>query len=414
LTDSNERQLKLKRRIYLNKRPWQEALELFLGSFKDTFPLPEEEIPTEEALGRVSAADIHASHPSPHYHASAMDGVAVKSDETVGADLSSPKRLTLGKSFHFVDTGSPLPDGFDAVIRIEEVHQVDDGTIEIYSAVPPWNDVRKTGEDIRENDLLISKHRTVRPWDIGVLLAGGVTLIPVRRKPVFGILPTGSELVEPGSELKPGDIVEFNSRMVKALIEDWGGTGQRHPVAADDPDLLRSMIGKMPGTCDAAILIAGSSAGKRDFTHRIIEELGEIVVHGVNLMPGKPVVLGRIQAKPVIGLPGYPVSAAVIMDCFVMPLLRAMLGVPPLQRPRIQARLTENIYSKLGMEEIVRVTVVHESGKALVSPLPRGAGVLTSLQRADGILRIPANFEGFEAGRDVDVELITELWRSTT
>lgn len=402
----------MKRTIYLDKRPWKEALDLFLGTFKDQFPLPEEEIQVENALGRVAASDIHANHPSPHYNASAMDGVAVKSGETAGADLSAPKRLRKGETFHFVDTGAPLPDGFNAVIMIEDIHQVDEETIEIHSAVAPFHHVRRIGEDIKQDDLLVPANKVITPYDIGALLAGGVTAIPVRKKPRVGILPTGSELVEPGSQLNPGDIVEFNSRMVKALVTQWGAQGHRYTAVPDEAEAIRQHVQEIVNECDLSIIIAGSSAGRRDFTPGIIEELGELLVHGVNVMPGKPVVLGRIDTKPVIGLPGYPVSAAVIMDLFAMPLICTMLGLPPLERPKIRARLTQNIYSKLGMEEFVRVTVARENDETTATPLTRGAGILTSLTKADGILRIPANFEGFETGRDVEVELLNEPWRS--
>ena len=405
------RQLDLKRKIYLEKQPWEEALEHFLKSFEEMYPLSGEKIHVEESLGRVTAEDVSAKISTPHYNASAMDGVAVKSRNTVGADLSSPKRLRIGEDVQFVDTGAPLPEGFDAVIQIEDIHQADDETVEIYSAVAPWHYVRQMGEDIKKEDLLIARNTAMTPYDIGALLAGGVTTISVRKKPEIGILPTGSELVEPGSELKPGDIIEFNSRMVKALIAQWGGNGQRFAFVPDEIEAVREAVREIVRQSDGTLIIAGSSAGRKDFTPRIIEDLGEVFVHGVNVMPGKPVVLGQIETKPVIGLPGYPVSAAVIMDLFVKPLICAMLGMPPPEHPRIRATLTQKIYSKLGMEEFVRVTIDEQDDNMIVTPLTRGAGVLTSLTKADGILRIPANLEGLEAGTEVEVELFKDSRR---
>ena len=400
----------MKRKIYLEKRPWREALELFLDAFKNMYPLQGEKISVEDALNRIAATDVTAKISSPHYDASAMDGVAVRSEDTIGADLSTPKQLKVGTETHFVDTGAPLPQGFDAVIQIEDVHEIDDGTIEIYAPVAPWHYVRRIGEDVKEGDLLLRQNSKIGPYDIAVLLAGGVTSVPVRSKPKFGILPTGSELVEPGSELKPGDIIEFNSRMVNALITQWGGTCQRYAITPDEFESVKKRVKTVVEVNDATIIIAGSSAGRRDFTPQVIEELGEVIVHGVNVMPGKPVVLGRIENKPVIGLPGYPVSAAVIMDLFIRPLVCTMLGIPLTEKLTIQASLSQKIYSKLGMEEFVRVTLDEEEGKMIATPLTRGAGVISSLAKADGILRIPDNMEGLEAGSKVEVELLEGTW----
>jgi len=401
----------LKRKIYLKKTPWQEALHVFLSKCEASIPVASEEISVEESLGRVAAEDVVAHISSPHYNASAMDGVAVASGETIGADLSAPKRLKIGEDAEFVDTGAPLPQGFDAVVQIEDVHHVDADTIEINSAVAPWHYVRQVGEDIREGDLLVIRDSVIDPYDIGALLAGGVTSIPVRRKPRVGVLPTGSELVEPGDELKPGSTVEFNSRMVKALVTQWGGLCHRYAPVGDERDSLQETVGRISGENDVLLIIAGSSAGRRDFTPQIIEDLGEVFVHGVNVMPGKPVVLGRIEKRPVVGLPGYPVSAAIIMDLFVKPLLFAMLGVPPPERPRVQARLSQRVVSKLGMEEFVRVTLSGQNGEVTAAPLGRGAGVITSLAKADGFLVVPADVEGLEAGAMVEVELLKGSWR---
>ncbi|UCE18943.1 MAG: molybdopterin molybdenumtransferase MoeA [Gemmatimonadota bacterium] len=400
----------MKRTIYLEKRPWSEALELFLDTFRDMYPLQGEEVLVEQALDRIVTSDVTARISSPHYDGSAMDGVAVRSEDTIGADLSTPKQLKVGTETHFVDTGSPLPQGFDAVIQIEDVHEIDDETIEIYSPVAPWHYVRRIGEDVKEGDLLLRQNSRIGPYDIATLLAGGETTVTVRSKPKFGVLPTGSELVEPGSALKPGDIIEFNSRMVKALITQWSGTCQRYAIVPDEFETVETSVKKILEDNDAAIIIAGSSAGRRDFTPQVVEELGDIIVHGVNVMPGKPVVLGRIENKPVIGLPGYPVSAAVIMDLFIKPLVCTMLGTPIIERRKIQASLTQKIYSKLGMEEFVRVTIKKDKEKVIATPLTRGAGVISSLAKADGILRIPDNMEGLEAGSEVEVELLKEIW----
>ncbi len=395
-----------RRSIYLTRTPWEQALKLFLQAFQDRFPLPGEKIPVEDSLGRIAASDVCAEISSPHYDAAAMDGAAVRSRETVGADLSRPKRLRLGDQAWWVDTGAPLPSDADAVIQIEVIHQPDDETIEIYSPVAPWHDVRKTGEDISQGACLVPANSRIGPYQIGVMLAGGVTAVSVRRKPRIGILPTGSDLVEPGTEVKPGDIIEYNSRMAAAMVSQWGGEARRHPSVVDEASVITGRLSSIVAESDATIVIAGSSAGRRDVTPQVMAQLGEVFVHGLNVMPGRPAVLGQIGGKPVIGLPGYPVSAAIIMDLFARPLVYAMLGTAPPEPSRIHARLTDRIFSKLGAEEFVRVTVGGHGEQRRAIPLPRGAGMLSSLARADGLVRIPADTEGLEAGAEVVVELL--------
>lgn len=394
------------RRIYLEKKPWREALRLFLTSIRDAAPLAEETVLVEDSLGRVTAREVVARITSPHYDSAAMDGIAVKAGNTVGAAVSSPRRLMIGREAAFVDTGDPIEAGFDAVIMIEEVNQVEDGVVEIYSSVPPYRNVRRAGEDFRAGTPILPENHLIRPVDTGGMLAGGVSQISVRRRPKVEIIPTGSELVEPGVEPEAGRIIEFNSRIIWGMVAGWGGEPRRVRPAANDLATVEEALRTAAGRSDVVVTIAGSSAGERDLIPEAVEELGQVLVHGVDLMPGKPVILGKAANRPFIGLPGYPVSAWVAADAFLKPLIARMLGLKVHRRPTVTAVLTQDMVSKLGMEEIVRVTLEQDESGYLVTPLPRGAGLISSLIRADGILRVPPDLEGINQGGEVEVELL--------
>ena len=314
----------MKRKVYLDDLPWETALERYLdyldnlGALSPGVP---EQIFVEEALGRITAAPVYARISSPHYHASAMDGMAVWSADTYGASETTPRQLEVGEGALMVDTGDPLPEGCDAVIMIEDVHYVSPDVIEIIQAAPPWQHVRAVGEDIVATEMIISASHSIRPVDIGALLAGGVDRIYVYPRPRVAILPTGTELVQPGSELKPGDIIEYNSRMLGAMVEKWGGTPLRREITVDNFENIKAALVKAAAEADIILVNAGSSAGSEDFTVDAIRSLGTVLVHGVATKPGKPVILGEISGKPAIGVPGYPVSAYIDMDLFVKPVI---------------------------------------------------------------------------------------------
>lgn len=398
-----------KRRLYLNNEPWQEALNNFLQKLNQRqllVPGEPQLVPVEEALGRVTAEPVFAKVSSPHYPAAAMDGVAVKAENTYGASDTAPLRLLLGSEAFEVDTGDPLPPGCDAVIMAEDLHYPGDGTVEIISAASPWQHVRPIGEDLVATEMILPANFAVRPYDIGGCLAGGVTEILVHPKPKVVLIPTGTELVQPGTALKPGDIVEYNSKVLGALVQEWGGEPIYFPVIADEYDALKAALKRAVQEADLVIINAGSSAGREDFTHAVISELGELFTHGLAIKPGKPAMLGIVHEKPVIGIPGYPVSAVLTFELLAKPLLYAKLNLVPQEREKVFATLTRKTTSPLGVEEFVRVTLGQVGNKLMVTPVSRGAGVITSLIKADAILRIPALCEGFHAGQEVEVELL--------
>jgi putative molybdopterin biosynthesis protein len=401
----------LKRRdIYLDNLPVDEAKRRFMARLEELGalrPLNGEKIPVSSSLGRVTAGAVYAKISSPHYNSAAMDGIAVRARDTFGASETNPVRLTK-EQCRYVDTGDPLPDGFDAVVMVEDIQPLENGEVELISAVYPWQHVRPIGEDIVAAEMILPENHRIRPQDIGAMLAGGVLEVEVRRRPVVSIIPTGTELVKPGSPLNPGDIIEYNSEVLKGFVLEWGGTANISDIKADDYSLIRDEILKALSTSDIVIVNAGSSAGSEDYTSSIVEEIGELLVHGIASKPGKPVILGIAGGKPVIGIPGYPVSAVLAFDLFVKPLVFRLQGTLPPERARIKATAARKIPSKIGVEEYLRVKLGDVGGRMIATPLARGAGVITSLVRADGILKIPAPLEGFHAGEEIEVELLRE------
>lgn len=415
--------------IYLHDIPLPEAQAQLKGALQlanlwgvlegETIPLD------ENALGRVTAEPIWAKVSSPHYHASAMDGFAVRALSTNGALPSRPIELQIGQEAEYVDTGDPLPAWANTVIPIENVESLDvDGhvtkeirkpfSIRIRASVPPWSHVRPLGEDIVATQLVLPAGHILRPADLGAIAASGHQQIQVARKPRVAILPTGTELVPIGSDLKAGDILEYNSLVLAAQIKSMGGEPTRFPITRDDFDLICGRVQEAARTHDLVLLNAGSSAGAEDFSARVVETLGQLLVHGVAVRPGHPVILGMIQRKaesriPIIGVPGYPVSAALTIDIFVEPLLATWLGRRPNELPTVTATLTRKIVSPAGDDDFVRVAVGKVGDKLLAAPLARGAGVITSLVQADGLALLPRGAQGMEAGENVQVRLYRRM-----
>lgn len=391
-----------------------EALEKFNDALERvgaTALLPPEIVSLNEARGRVTAAPVWAKISSPHYDAAAMDGVAVRAQETIGATETTPVRLRLGEQAAWVDTGDPLPEAFDAVIMVEVVHEIDEATIEIQSAVAPYQHVRPLGEDIVATELVLPENYVLRPVDLGACAAAGIVELPVRRRPKVAVIPTGTELVAPGSPLKPGDIIEFNTLVLAGMMEEWGADPTRWQPVSDDYEQLKTTIRNAVRDNDIDIVVvnAGSSAGSEDYTARLVEELGELVVHGTAIRPGHPVVLSVVDGKPVLGIPGYPVSAAMTSEIFLKPLIERKLGVRLPAKPQVGATITRKILSPIGEDEFLRVSLGRVDEKMVATPIQRGAGVITSLVRADGLVLIPRFSEGLDAGQDVRVELLRPL-----
>ncbi len=381
-----------------------------------------ETIPLDEhAIGRVLAQTVWASISSPHYHAAAMDGYAVRAEATTSASPAAPVDLAISpKQAGYVDTGDPLPDWADAVIPIENVEPLGTGSetagnqghptaIRIRAAVTPWSHVRPMGEDIVATQLILPGGHLLRPVDLGAIAASGHSSVQVARKPRVAILPTGSELVAVGQPVRAGDIIEYNSIALAAQVIDWGAEATRYPITVDDFDLICKCVEEAAQSHDLILLNAGSSAGSEDFSSRVVECKGELFVHGVAVRPGHPVILGMIRSEahqvPIIGVPGYPVSALLTGEIFVEPLIARWLGRPPFSPIKIKARLTRKITSPAGDDDYMRLAVGRVGDKILAAPLARGAGVISSLVRADGITIIPRGIQGLQAGEEVEVNL---------
>ncbi len=427
--------------VYLHDIPLAQAQARFQQALAEAGlwrVLGAEILPLDEnALDRVLAESVWARVSSPNYHASAMDGFAVRAKDTTGAGPADPLTLEVGSAARYLDTGDPLPNEFDAVIPIENVESLDDAGrlvqeirkpafIRIRAAVAPWSHVRPLGEDIVATQLVLAAGQVLRPADLGAIAAAGHTQVTVARRPRVAILPTGSELVPIGSELKLGDILEYNSLVMAAQVKAMGALPTRYPITVDDFDAICARVREAAREHDLILLNAGSSAGAEDFSARVVETLGNLYVHGVAVRPGHPVILGMIAKNgtpsekreaasgesaprsdmvPIIGVPGYPVSAALTVDIFAERILAQWQGRRPLALPEERATLTRKIVSPPGDDDYIRVAVGRVGEKFLAAPLSRGAGVITSLVRADGLVVLPRGEQGAEAGQSVTVRL---------
>lgn len=403
----------MKRNVYLNEVPLDEAVRRFFTALERTGAigaLPGEPIAVDvAAMDRITAEPVFARISSPHYHACAMDGVAVKSASTFAASERRPVTLRLGEDAVMADTGDPLPFGFDAVIMVEDLVETTDDSVTIIAAAKPWQHVRSVGEDVVATELVLAENHAIRAVDIGAMLAAGVVQVQVRRRPRVVIITTGDELVAPGSRLRTGDIVEFNSRIIGGLVSEWGGEPVFHEIVRDDFEAITQAVRQASAECDIVIVNAGSSAGSEDYTSAVVDGLGEVIVHGVAIKPGKPTILGIVDGRPFIGVPGYPVSASLACELFLKPLMARMLARPVEPLTSVNAIATRRIVSTPGATEFVRVKVGDVGGKLVVTPLPRGAGAIMSLVKADGIVRVPPSAQGVDEGASVQVELLRSL-----
>lgn len=395
---------------------WQNTL-MSAGYFTD---LPTETLPVEQALGRVTARCTYAKQSVPHYNGSAMDGIAVRAQDTFGATEITPMRLKLLKSHepfvpggcYIIDTGDLMPAETNSVIMIEDVH-IENASAEIIAAAAPWQHVRIIGEDIVANEMVLPEHQVIRPADIAALLSAGLETVEVVAKPKVTVIPTGTELVARSHDLKPGAILDVNSHMLCAAVTQWGGDAIRHEIVPDNYEQIKQAVIASLATSDMVITNAGTSAGTEDFTSRIFAELGEVLVHGVAIKPGKPVILAFCQGKPVIGLPGYPVSAMLTAELFVKDVLyeRQRLPIPAAQQ--VPAVLARQLSSHVGVEEFVRVSVGTIQGKTVAAPLSRGAGIISSLVKAQGVLVVSERSTGLPAGAMVQINMLNRQQSET-
>lgn len=403
------------RRYYLEDRSLDDARARFAAALGRAggLRIPEpERVALAQARGRVTAGPVWAIRSAPHYHAAAMDGIAVRAADTRGATEAAPRRLALGAQAVWVDTGDPMPADADAVVMAEHVQSVDEATVEIAAAVAPWQHVRPMGEDIVATELVLPEGHTLRPADLGAIAAAGHATVLVRRRPRVAIIPTGSELVTveqaAAQGVRAGEIVEFNALILAGMVEEWGGEAVRLSPMPDHKELLRATVADALAGCDLVVVNAGSSAGAEDHTAAVLAELGEVAVHGVAIRPGHPAILAVAGGKPALGLPGYPVSAALTAELFLKPLVYELQGLAAPARPTVSATMTRKLLSPLGEDEFVRVALGRVDGRLVATPLTRGAGVVMSLVRADGLARIPRFSEGLHAGQAVQVELLRE------
>lgn len=368
-----------------------------------------EVIPVQESLGRVTAEPVFAQISSPHYNASAMDGIAVKYRQTAPAREVEPLTLFEGKDFIYVNTGNPVPAEFDAVIMIEEVIDLGGSKIQLIQGAAPWQHIRQIGEDMIVGDMVVTTNHKLRSIDLGAILSGGVKTIKVYKQIHVGVMPTGNEIVVGADDIKKGQIIDSNSTMLKALVEENGGIGQCYEPVSDDYEVLKAAISRAVAENDMVLINAGSSAGTKDFTVHVIDELGEVVVHGIAIKPGKPTILGIIDGKPVIGIPGYPVSAYFSFHHFVKPIIEAWSNITDNHVPKIQATLSKRIVSSFKHEEKVRVTLGKIGNRYIATPLNRGAGVTMSLVKADGFVTVAKDTEGIDATETVEVSLLKPI-----
>jgi putative molybdopterin biosynthesis protein len=399
------------RRRYLRRLSLEQALERWLQHPACRRLMDAETVRTAAAAGRVTAEPVYARRSVPYFHCSAVDGIAVRAASTFGASETSPRTLD-PDDFVLLDTGDPIPDGFDAVVMIEDVRWVEPGA-ELIAAASPWQHVRLAGEDVVATEMVLTRGHRLRPADVATLLACGVLEVAVHRRPQVAILPTGDELVEPDAPPEafaaPGRVVETNSHLIAGMVAEWGGEGLSQAVVPDDAQAVRAAIREATQSADVVALNAGSSAGRDDYVPAMIEEMGDLLAHGVEIMPGKPVALGVVGDRPVLAVPGYPVSAYVVCEQFLRPLLYTMQGLAEPSPQRVPAVIGRRTPSKIGQEEFLRVKAGRVGDRLIVVPLARGASLLSSIVRADGVVRVPAAVEGLEAGDSVELTLLREL-----
>lgn len=391
---------------YLTNVPLDKAREEYTALLKEQgFAHTTETVPVTSACGRVSAKAVYAQICAPHYPASAMDGIAISAAASFGAGETSPVTLEEGQ-FTVVDTGDPIPEGCDAVVMIEDVVKESGGRVRLFVPAAPWQHIRQIGEDICAGEMILPSHSTITPAAIGSMLAGGVLEVEVIRPMVVGLIPTGDEIVPPTAQPRAGDIIEFNSSIFAAMLKEWGAESICFPIVPDKKELLAAALKEAVEKCDAVVLNAGSSAGREDFSASVIEAQGGVLYHGIAIRPGKPAILGHCGGKPVLGVPGYPVSGIIVMEQLMKPLVDEWYCRKSAGEEYAEAVLSRAVVSSLKYREFVRVRMGRVGEKLMATPLNRGSGVVSSFMKADGILEIPQGLEGYEAGSSVRVRLL--------
>lgn len=394
---------------YLSNVPLHEAAQKYSSALTAAgLSCKTETIQSADSFGRITSQAVYAKICSPHYNASAMDGIAIDAAITFGASEISPRRI-FPDQYTVVDTGDPMPQGSDSVVMVEDIVEDQEGDLLLYAAAVPWQNVRQTGEDICAGDMLLPSFTEITPAVAGALLASGNTTVEVMRCPVVGVIPTGDEIVPPTAQPKSGEIVEFNSVIFTGLLKEWGAVPKTYPIVPDELPLIEQAIKTAAAACDIVLVIAGSSAGREDFTATAIENTGTLVLHGIAIKPGKPAVLGHLGAVPCIGVPGYSVSAILVMEKIVRGIVDRLLCRNSKTEDTVEAVLSRKITSTLKYREFVRARLSYAGGRLAAIPLSRGAGIITSFTNAHCIIDIPQNCEGYESGETVQVWLLKDI-----
>jgi molybdopterin molybdotransferase len=421
--------------VFLYKPPWggylkdffkvetpQEARRILL----ELSPVGTEGVATVHARSRVLAEDLFSQVDLPHFHRAAMDGYAVKAKDTFGASQSLPAYLKLagvvemgkaatqtinkGEAIR-ISTGGMMPPDADAVVMVEYTDETDRGLVEIHRSVSPWQNVIQIGDDIKKGDPVFSQGRRLRGHDLGALTGVGISSITVHKRPRVALISTGDEIVDADVEPQPGQVRNINQHSLAGMIEEAGAELKDWGVIRDDRAQLRAAIGGALDWADVVLLSGGSSMGAKDIALETILSFpdSQFIFHGISIAPGKPTIFAKACGKPILGLPGYPVSALVIFDLFGAPMLRRLggEGLDSLQRfsRTVPAKLTTNISSQLGREDYVRVIMKADGAGFAATPLPSKSGAIFTLVKADGMVRIGMNQDGLEQGEQVDVIL---------
>ena len=399
---------------YLTNIPLADAREKYLDQLSARGLIHRcEMIPTTDALNRITSEAVYAKICAPHYNACAMDGIALEARLTFGATETTPVQIKEA-DFSWVNTGDPLPQGCDAVVMGEDVIE-GEGFITLYAAAIPWQNVRQIGEDISAGDMILPSFTRLSPSSLGAMLAAGVMQVNVVMRPVVGIIPSGNELVPPTDNPGNGDIIEFNSTIFAGMLQEWGCEPKVYPIVRDNADLIKSALEIAINECDAVILNAGSSAGKKDYALEAIKGVGEVILHGIAIKPGKPAILAAARREgergtiPVIGLPGYPVSGILVLEELFNPVMQLLIGTETQKIEYSDAVVSRRLTSTLKYHEFIRARLGNVSGRLVAVPLNRGAGVVSSFVKADGIIHVPLDTEGVEAGESVQVQLLREM-----
>lgn len=389
-------------RLFRSRMDVDTAKKIF---FKAIRPIERKEsVPLEAANGRVLASDIEAEQNVPHYKRAAMDGYALKANDTLGAAAASPVLLTLTDgdvgpgTCHRVHTGSAIPKGADAVVMLEDT-RTSGSTVEILSQLHPGKHVGDIGEDVAAGELLLSSGHLLRPGDMAVLASTGISDVEIYHRPLVAIIPTGEEVVPRGKPLEAGMVWETNSLMTACYVRQAGGFPRINDIVTDDPELIRRAI-LDNSDADMIVISGGTSVGERDHVPAAVEALGELLVHGVAISPGKPTALGVVEGKPILCMPGYPVAGLVALLAFGIPALQKLGHIPSRPETVVRLPLKEKITSRQGYQTYVRVRIKDGGVEPVMAS---GAGILSSVARADGYVVVPPNIEGYGAGTEVDV-----------